>query len=905
MSFSSADLAAAKEVSEYLESAAIPTFFAPRDIRGGMNFAVEIVKAIAACDVVVVLLSESSVNSPHVRREVSLAIDERRAILPLAMPGTTYPASFGTEWVYWLSAVQVMPYDGPPGIIARLRALLPEATPTHHRPEAEASLPTPRTPLRRRLAAGKTSPSALLRPDGGLPILMGREGELARLEQWCLRDDDFDVRILTGAAGQGKTRLARELGRTLELVGWETRFVVPTASGVDTVIELPSRPTLLVIDYAETRGDQLTDMLNSLLEHGLLEKVRLLLLARTAADWWKSLVARDAEVAELLAETTVQPIELLTLNRDFVNQLFVDAHDQFGKELQRDSAPVAAAPYKPYGSILEVLADALGAVLGGSSDAGSGTDRLLAHERRYLAACARSEGIAEVDDADLNRIAAGLTLYGAATEDEAKLLIAECNRDLDPRVRRKVARLFRRLYPGTRTYVDGLRPDALAEDLIAGILADDGALPGSEAGINGNGRTPEQQRRALTMLARGAMRHESVAAELDKAIRNGDRELLKLAIEVASQVEEPDRLSTSIAEAISERPQSDLATLLDAIPDETVALALLAAQLARQAIAYLPEADGFSSKDVEIAMACSNRFSDAGWSAEAADSAQLAVDRIQLMDAAIRDGRIFGRGLTNLSNRLWELGKLAESLEPAQRAVEVLTATQAPALELAAARSNLGFRLAELGRSDEAAGEVLEAERLCRNDESGTDADRTRMLGSSLNNLTCIGLALGDARQALAHGSACVDLRRSQALQSRDRYLPYVARALANTAPAAEVCGESELSNRLIIEARSLHSLTGQRAPIFRFEQAESATLHALILLSRQNWSAAAEATAEARELFASVDVDLGDLGTRLAATLDRIQEFVDSRRAVALSDIATGTGTDLRLPQLLEYRDL
>ena len=188
ISYASADQATAQLLSDQLEGAGISS----------------------SRDAVLVMLSPAAIASPHVRREVSLAIDERRALLPVALPGTTYPAGFSTEWTYWLGAVQVMDYLGPQHTLQRLRSVVPQDQRNRLGEETTARR-QPTGALRRRLSGRSSSPSALLRPDSSGSALLGRENELARLEQWCLRDNDFDVRMVTGAAGQGKSRLAREL----------------------------------------------------------------------------------------------------------------------------------------------------------------------------------------------------------------------------------------------------------------------------------------------------------------------------------------------------------------------------------------------------------------------------------------------------------------------------------------------------------------------------------------------------------------------------------------------------------------------------------------------------------------------------------------------------------------------
>jgi tetratricopeptide (TPR) repeat protein len=912
LSFASPENKVASELTAALEGAGIATFFAPRDIAGGMNFAVEIVKAISACEVVIVLLSPAAVGSPHVRREVSLAIDERRAIVPLAMPGTVYPVGFSPEWTYWLSAVQVSDYRGPEMVIQRVQGLLaPAAEASSLRPQSDRLKPalSGRTTIpRRRVLQRKGTPSTLLRAERAIIPIAGRDEELARLEQWCARSDDFDARVVTGRAGEGKTRLAHELADRLRASGWDSTFLLPGAPGYNIAKNLGERPHLIVVDYAETRADQIGDLLDGLLEFGIHDKIRLLMLARSATDWWRTLSARSADISDILADATVQPLEPITADRSFVNQLYGTAFRDFSTELGVSGPVLAPAPYKEYGSVLDVLEDALAAVLNLKSRGGGlGTERLLSHERRYIVASANVDGIEDFDSVDLNRMAASLSLFGAADEDEATGLIGECNADLTATMRRRLARMFRRLYPGSNLYIEGLKPDALAEELIAEVLKDEGRLPGLNRDGWDPARTNDQRRHALLMLARAAPGHSEVRAQLDRVVRTGDSETLTDAIQVATQVENPANLTESIARAVEEREDLDVSYLLGKIPDETVAMAELAAQLARLAIAELPKPEHMSTDEVQLAMECSNRFSDAGWAVEAAESARLAVDRLSvLVPQGLGEPQVLARALSNLSNRLWELGQLADSLEPARQAVAEFQAAATPPIQLAAARSNLAFRLSELGRAGEALAEAKEAERLCRSSESPGDGAGSRTFGSVLNNLTCIYLASGEPAEALRYGRSAVAMRRAQAVTSRDRYLPYIARALANAAPAAAACGEHDLADQMIFEARSLHSITGQRAPIFRFEEAESATVHAIILLTRRLPAQAKEAAHEGAQKLSTISIDLADLAQRLRAALERIGTAADQDDP-ALEELLRRPASErnLYVPQLLEYRDL
>ena len=94
VSFSSADRPTAEALVAAIEGRRTSTFFAPRDILAGENFGQRIVQAIGSCDCVIVLLSAASIESPYVQREVRLAIDERRRLVPVALNGIQFPQDF-------------------------------------------------------------------------------------------------------------------------------------------------------------------------------------------------------------------------------------------------------------------------------------------------------------------------------------------------------------------------------------------------------------------------------------------------------------------------------------------------------------------------------------------------------------------------------------------------------------------------------------------------------------------------------------------------------------------------------------------------------------------------------------------------------------------------------------------
>ena len=152
---------------------------------------------------------------------------------------------------------------------------------------------SPTWPRRRR----PVSVASLLRADAEVVPFRGREDELADLAQWCDSAEEFDVRLLVGPGGQGKTRLGRQLVHLRAGVGWAAGFLAadPPGQPLDlTAIADTATPTLLVVDYAETRTDQLARLLHTLEDAADVGPVRILLLARSAGQWWDKLRQRHS-----------------------------------------------------------------------------------------------------------------------------------------------------------------------------------------------------------------------------------------------------------------------------------------------------------------------------------------------------------------------------------------------------------------------------------------------------------------------------------------------------------------------------------------------------------------------------------------------------------------------------------
>jgi len=119
--------------------------------------------------------------------------------------------------------------------------------------------------------------------------LIGREGAKAELRSWLDAEAPVSVRVLTGAGGRGKTRLALELAREIAKEGWLAGF--STAENFDRFRKQNGvedwrwdKPVLIILDYAASRADQLRAWIRELVTASLENrpKLRLLLLERQA-----------------------------------------------------------------------------------------------------------------------------------------------------------------------------------------------------------------------------------------------------------------------------------------------------------------------------------------------------------------------------------------------------------------------------------------------------------------------------------------------------------------------------------------------------------------------------------------------------------------------------------------------
>ncbi len=181
---------------------------------------------------------------------------------------------------------------------------------------------------------------------------VGREPELEQLRQFALTNPErrFSWWMLMGAGGSGKSRTALRLCRQLQNWNYSVGFL--STSSLENFASWenwqPSRPTLMVIDYATLHEKAVIDILVRLAQQQsrYQHPVRVLLLERDIrADWWERLTLPiEVKRSCYRGDDNPQPTDILPLpplgdlRWDIIAQIYRCNH----KPLPPDRAAILA-----------------------------------------------------------------------------------------------------------------------------------------------------------------------------------------------------------------------------------------------------------------------------------------------------------------------------------------------------------------------------------------------------------------------------------------------------------------------------------------------------------------------------------------------------------------------------------
>jgi hypothetical protein len=322
-----------------------------------------------------------------------------------------------------------------------------------------------------------SSPGALLRADIENPVRFhGRTDDLASLDEWCDRRDSLLLRLYTGAGGMGKSRLLLEACDRRLRRGWRAGFLDSRSGSLP--LELlgalfAAKDTLVVVDYAETRRSELEALLNGAFAAKGAGRIRVVLLARSAGDWWDAMAAAGGGAGELVAGPAAAwtPLRPLTAGRGDREASYQIASNHFAQTLgqTRQTAVPDDLDNDIYETALILHMRALCEIEGVPVKGDQGIlDYILDRERRYWRNRARDMGVPELLAACIAQAVALITLRGgASTSEDAIRALRELPRLGDQPIAALAAlsELLHSLYPGD-LWIEPLLPDLLGEHLV-------------------------------------------------------------------------------------------------------------------------------------------------------------------------------------------------------------------------------------------------------------------------------------------------------------------------------------------------------------------------------------------------------------------------------------------------------
>lgn len=128
-------------------------------------------------------------------------------------------------------------------------------------------------------------PSSLLRWDSRITDIIGREDELDELHKWLESTSAASVscKIIAGASGTGKSRLAAEFALSIRGEDWSAGFLKFGSKQHYGTWQCGKKGLLLIVDYPEQQASQLDTIMSQLISLDTKEKrVCILLLTRNS-----------------------------------------------------------------------------------------------------------------------------------------------------------------------------------------------------------------------------------------------------------------------------------------------------------------------------------------------------------------------------------------------------------------------------------------------------------------------------------------------------------------------------------------------------------------------------------------------------------------------------------------------
>ncbi|RSM53435.1 hypothetical protein DMB66_38830 [Actinoplanes sp. ATCC 53533] len=546
-------------------------FQAARSNTPGTDIPKAIRDYLEQCSVVIVVIDRAWLDDisllfrkkDWIRQEIAQALKHDRTILPLLLDGVRVPRSGEVP-------EDIAAFTGKAAASMTTRHLDADLDRLVHEIErlAPEMVLTGLTDLR---PSAWRRPADLLLPEYEAFPTRDRP-ESGQLERWCADPAGHPVRVVTGPAGAGKTRLMRIVAARLRATGWAAGPLAgqpdPRAlAGLGAI----RTPTLLVIDDAESRTGLIRAALLAIV--GAREvTTRLVLVARADGEWFGELRADpDDAVAALAAGAEVMALEQLRPQAGDYDIALKAFAPRLPAELD-----VAPANRPEAATLLEVQAAALAQLLKATRPDEPPLRRLAEREIHYWHQTAMSMGLDWLRPRNVKEIITAVTLFGADTDAEADRLLGS-TRALQGRpvdAVDTVRELVRTLLPG-RAALNPLRPEQLAVEIVAPHLREAGLPAGAVPG-----HSDAQAERAFGFLGRAAGR------DLGPAIRAylaaDPVRLLTIAMTAVRSIPDPAELVGAMTATLDAAPAAELVA---ALPQRSEVLGRFAVDVTERALA--------------------------------------------------------------------------------------------------------------------------------------------------------------------------------------------------------------------------------------------------------------------------------------------------------------------------------